>query len=66
MEELIGEEHQQRGHCFKQDAIGDVTTRKDACKLMQINYNLLYYNITGRNVCIIRQCFNLLIRKVNR
>lgn len=31
MEELIGEEHQQRGDCFKQDAIGDVTTGKDGC-----------------------------------
>lgn len=35
MEELIGEEHQQCGHCFKQDAIGDVTTGKDknACRV---------------------------------
>lgn len=29
VEELIGEEHQQRGHRFKQDAIGDVTKGTD-------------------------------------
>lgn len=31
VEELIGEEHQQRGDRFKQDAICDVTTGKDRC-----------------------------------
>lgn len=29
VEELIGEEYQQCGHCFKLDAIGDVTTGTD-------------------------------------
>lgn len=29
VEELVGEEHQQCGDCFKQDAVGDVPARKD-------------------------------------
>lgn len=32
VEELIGEEDQQCGHCFKQDAIGDVTAGTDRCR----------------------------------
>lgn len=34
VEELIGEEDQQRGHRFKQDAIGDVTAGTDNVEIM--------------------------------
>lgn len=41
MEELIGEEHQQRGNRLKQDAIGDVTTAK---KTSAYNLNAVFFD----------------------
>lgn len=37
MEELIGEEHQQRGHCLKQDAVGDVTKENNVTQRVNVN-----------------------------
>lgn len=33
VEELIGKEDEQRGNRFKQDAIGDVATKKNRCTM---------------------------------
>lgn len=49
MEELIGEEHQQRGDRLKQDAVSDVTrkTRRMHTQLKQLNDLFLYHSVTA-------------------
>lgn len=49
MEELIGEEHQQRGDRLKQDAVSDVTrkTRRMHTQLKQLNDLFFCHSVTA-------------------
>lgn len=44
VEELIGEEYQQHGHCLKQDAIGDVTKENNVTQRVHVNKQTQFYS----------------------